>query len=103
MRQGDDLRVIVEVVDQSGTAIDISDATEIVWQLSRTTGSAVLISKTLSGGDLNLSGTTGFFFDLLDTETDLVGSHYHEAELTTDQGLKYTVLRGRVRFERTQI
>ena len=101
IHQGDDLRVIVEVIDQSREPMDIQDAQEIRWWAARNVRGPVLIQKELSEGSLHLGGPSIFFFDLQPEDTDAIpaGNHYHEAEIITYQGRVYTVMVGSLRIE----
>lgn len=96
MVQGDDLRVIVNVFDQSGSPVDISGATSIKWQLARSTNEAADITKSLANSDITITNNTGFYFDILSSETaSLSGGYHHEAEVETASGQVYTTLYGR--------
>lgn len=102
-RQRNDLRLEFIVHDENGDPVDLTDAQEITWQLSRNVGSPVLIEKTLTGASILINTPNSFMLDILDTEIDFSGSHYHEAQIITDLGLEYTAVQGRVRIDRTQI
>lgn len=95
--QGDDLRVIVTVRDQSGQLVDISGAQSIRWAVARSVNAAPEIEKTLGNG-ISINSPTSFFFDLEAAETAQLarGSYYHEADAVTDQGLTYTAISGRL-------
>ena len=101
IHQGDDLRVLVRVIDQSREPMDIQDAQEIRWWAARNVRGPALIKKALSEGSLHLGGPSIFFFDLQpeDTESLAAGIHYHEAEIITYQGRVYTVMVGSLRIE----
>lgn len=107
MREGNDLRVIVSVVDQDGVPVDISGASEIQWSVADAVGDATtLLDKTLTGTDITITGTTGFYFDIsaADSETTLgMGAYYHEALLTTGSGKAYTTLSGSLTIEEALI
>lgn len=103
MYQGDDLRLSFSVVDSYGDDVDITDATNIKWQLSSRPNSTAIISKAIGSGVV-ISAPNEFYFDLAASETDaLLGNYYHEAEITTDTGKKYTGLSGNFKIKPTQI
>ena len=96
--QGDDLRVICTVRDQSGALVDISEAQSIRYAVARGVNAVPVIEKSLNNG-IELANSSAFFFDLDSAETlPLSGGYYHEAEVVTDQGLTYTTLSGSIRF-----
>src|SRR5690554_6759017 len=101
IHQGDDLRVIVEVVDQYREPMDIQGAQEIRWWAAKNVRGPVMIEKELGRGSLHLGGPNIFFFDLEPEDTDATpaGSYYHEAEIITAQGRVYTVIVGSLRIE----
>lgn len=103
MHSGDDLQVIIEVRDQDGQLVDISDAQDITWSLSNSPTTAAIVTKSL-GVDISIASPTTFVFDLVPADTSaLNGSYYHEAEIITSSGLTYTVLNGRVTIKPTLI
>lgn len=102
-RQRNDLQVEFTVHDEEGNPVDLTDAQEITWQLSQNVGSVALIEKTLTGATITVNTPNSFIFDIADTEIDFSGSHYHEAQIVTDQGFEYTAVQGRVKIDRTQI
>ena len=101
IHQGDDLRVLVEVLDQGRAPMDIQDVQAIHWWVARNVRSAPVIQKGLTDGNLHLGGPNIFFFDLApeDTEGLAAGNYYHEAEITTAQGKIYTVMVGTLRID----
>lgn len=103
MASGDDLRIIIEVYDQNNDLVDISSASSITWALAQDVGSVAIITKSLGSG-IVINTPTSFYFDLTDTETSpLVGTYFHEAEIITSSGKKYTALQGRFTLKQTLI
>lgn len=103
MYQGDDLRLLFTVVDSGGLEVDITDSQSIKWQISERPNSVAIISKEL-GSSITINSVNQFYFDLAADETDnLAGVYYHEAEITTDTGKKYTGLSGSFTIKQTQI
>lgn len=102
VRQGDDLRIIVEVSDQDGDPVNLQDVQEIRWAAASDIGAAVDIKKKLTDTTIELGAANAFFFDLTPADTVGVpaGKYYHEAEIVTDQGKTYTVLHGTMRIVR---
>lgn len=97
IKQGNDLRVIVQVQDQTGTPVDISGAQEITWAVATgVEAQSSLLTKTLTGSEISITNDTGFFFDIEATDSDTLGSgaYYHEALLITGDGKAYTTLTG---------
>jgi len=99
LTQGDDLRVLVEVRDQSGQLVDISGAQSIKYAVAQGFGQAVLIFKELQDGIVVTNANT-FYFDITaqDSGSLDVGSYVQEVEILTSGGLTYTVLSGRIRI-----
>lgn len=103
IKQGDDLRVIVDVVDDDSNPIDITDAQSIKWAVGRKAGGTVLILKSLSSG-ITVNTPTSFMFDIESEESELLaGSYYHEVEIINNSGLIYTPLFGTLTVQRTLI
>lgn len=100
---GDDLRVIVEVYDESGSLVDISGASGITWSVAPNVNSAAVITKTLGAG-ISINTPTSFVFDILPADTSaLQGSYYHEAEIITSGAKTYTAMSGRFLIKPTLI
>jgi hypothetical protein len=91
--QGDDLRLIINVKDCSRSYVDISGATEITWSIARSVNSPALLTKTLTGGGVQIGNNHALFLDLTDTETAALptGSLYQEVEIINGSGLKATL------------
>lgn len=103
MFQGDDLRVIISVYDTLDSPVDITGAQSIIWKLAQSTDDVALITKSLGAG-ITINNPTSFYFDIESYETQtLFGQYYHEAEIITDQGLKYTGISGHVTIKKTLI
>ena len=96
--QHNDKRFVFSVVDEAGEAVDITSISEITWVLARNVNSAALLTKTLSGGDIQMTGTDAFYFDFADTESATVGQTgrlYHECRVTLSTGEKRTAFAGK--------
>lgn len=103
MRQGDDIRVIVDVVDGDGNPIDITAAESIKWQAAANASSMPVIEKSLVNG-IEINTPTSFMFDISAPESEILnGNYYHEAEIINDQGLIYTPIYGRLTVSKTLI
>lgn len=97
MYQGADLRVIMsEITDETGLAVDISDAQDIEWWVARTARAATpILKRSLSDGSITINNPTSFFFDLLPADTEgMQGAYYMEARIWTDQGFNDVALAG---------
>lgn len=90
-----DLRVIVNVVNQDDEAMDIQDAQSIRWWVAKNKSEYPSIVKSL-GSTISLGGPSIFYFDLDsdDMKTLAAGEYYHEAEIITYQGRVYTIMSG---------
>lgn len=94
--QGDSLRVVASVYDQSRDEVDIQDVDSIRWWLARSVRHEPVIRKGGVHGGINLGGPNVFYFDLFPAETAPLapGNYYHEAEVITRSGHVYTVMMG---------
>lgn len=115
---GNGLDLIVEVRDDQGELIDISQATDIVWTLSENVGDAPIVTKNLISG-VTIASNSTFIVSILPSDTKLARniywpalsvanftgtpnqaqidqSYYHEATVTTADGDVYSVISGRV-------
>lgn len=103
MKQGDDLRVIINVVDDDGLPIDITQSDSIKWSAARSVNSAAVLEKSLLTG-ITINSPTSFIFDIESTESELMsGTYYHEVEIINDAGLIYTPLFGQLIIQKTLI
>lgn len=118
--QGDDLRLICQVVDQQDEPVDISGASDIVWRVSDDVGGVEIASASLNAG-IQITDNTGFYIDISsaitaqfndttywpDLRTSLIrpeqinktairDSYHHQARITTSSGRSHTVLDGRL-------
>jgi len=95
MIAGDDLRIIVDVVDQAGDPIDISEAQEITWSVAPSQNKTATVTKTLTGGGIIITNNTGFYFDILGSESSQLNRrNHHEVEIVTAGGQSYTTVYG---------
>jgi len=103
MKQGDDLSVIVSVVDGSGLPIDITDAESIKWSAARSVNSVAILEKSIGDG-ITVNSPTTFIFDITSAESELMsGNYYHEVEIINNTGLVYTPLFGQLVIQKTLI
>lgn len=76
MVQGESKLLSYDVVDEDGTAVNVTGA-ECTWELSRYQGEVAILTKT-TADDITVSGTT-IEVELAATDTeDLDGLYYHE-------------------------
>ena len=101
VHQGDDLRVLVEVVDQDDEDMSVQDVQEITWALAKNVDQPILVEKKFTEGQVHLGGPSIFYFDIEPDDTDGLepGYYYHEAEVVTYQGRRYTVMVGIVKID----
>lgn len=97
---GDALLITVDVEDDNGNAVDISNANSIEWYLKNdetdADGEAVL-SKTLAGGGISITDGAGGQFEIkIDTgETDgEAGTYHHRSRLEDSNGDRSTLFHG---------
>ena len=105
MFSGDDLDLVVTVVDADSAVVNITGADPVRWQLGRLATGAVigpshpgqpLVSKAISGGIVVASGISGILtISLDDTDTAALrgGDYYHELEMVLG-GKRTTVMYG---------
>lgn len=97
MHAGDDKTILVTVQDLDNNAVDITGAT-VRWRMGRSANKTADVIKKTGGLGITLNAPTSGQFTITlgaaDTE-HLLGSFYHEAEITFLTGAKSTVLSGR--------
>lgn len=104
MTQGDTKTLVVSVKDAEGNAVSITDAT-IKWRAARSYGKTAVVSKSTVSGVQITNGAGGVFAVALlpaDTE-DLIGTYFHEAEVTFADGTVSTVLTGTMKINKQLI
>jgi hypothetical protein len=104
MPNGDGGMFLFVVRDQDGDFFDLTGAAEITFLVADTLGGTVRILKTLSDGDIEISGTGRDFHLTLtrDDTTDLVRiKNYFEATVLTTGGIHHTVVSGIFRAPET--
>lgn len=87
MVQGDTVALDFAIVDNAGDAVDLTGAS-IKWHMARSVYSEPDVEKALSDGIAFVDDGEGTFtvtLDSADTE-DLVGTFYHEVEITDSNG-----------------
>jgi hypothetical protein len=98
---GDAVAPVVTVLDPAGNALDISTATEIVWNLKSAPQVAPALEKrfTLGGIAFVTDGTDGRFQVAVQTgdTANLAGRWKQQAEIFDAAGAQSTVLIGAVR------
>ena len=79
--QGESKVLAYSVVDADGDAVNVTGAT-ITWELSRSLGGAAILTKSTTGGDIDIAtSTVEVTIDATDTE-DLEGLYWHELTIT---------------------
>ncbi len=83
---GNDDTIDLTVVNSSGTAVDISTATEITWKLATSeSADTAMISKSQSGGTITFitDGTNGQIrIDTSTSDWDTAGTFYQQCIVT---------------------
>ncbi|QDP55386.1 MAG: hypothetical protein Tp176DCM1853251_70 [Prokaryotic dsDNA virus sp.] len=95
--QHNDGRFVFTVYDENGDEEDITSVTEIEWIVARSRAGTPLLTKTLTGGGVQLTGTASFYFDFADTDSGtlgVTGRLYHECRLTLSTGEHRTAFAG---------
>lgn len=97
---GDDAQPEFTVLDADNQPVDISSVADITWELQRDAGSAILVTKTKTGGGIIFAtdGTDGKFIVkiLAANTTPLSGFYIFDAKLTDFDGNLTTVATGRI-------
>jgi len=99
--RGDDLTVLIPVLDEDGANLDLSGGTARWWvgKTVNSTGANVLIDKSTADVTMTITSASGLYtltipIEPADTEALEAGNWYHEAEVITSGGLVYTVTTG---------
>lgn len=97
MVRGDDLRVIVDVVDSDGNPIDLVSSQSIKWGVSRSFGWPPILEKTTSDGSVFIVGSQ-LQFDITANDSASLpsGKLNQEIELTNATGKVRTFARGTI-------
>lgn len=112
--RGDDVKVLVSVMNPSGQEYDISGASEIVFVVASGEwvggniypGGTVDFEKTLTDGDIQIAGTGyQFLVDIkgADTANLDVTQRYYEVRVTSSSGENSTVSHGIFSAQNTMI
>lgn len=98
--QGDYVVPVFTVYDPENVIVDISTVSEITWYVRRDTATAVLLTKTMSGGEISFvtNGSDGKFQVTVDSASTagLDGFYMHYATITDFSGHITTVTVGRM-------
>lgn len=104
--RGDYRLFVVDVTDENGNLIDITGFSEIEYIIADERGGSVELSKSLTGGSINIAGT-GYQFTMAITEADSAALSknllYHELRLTDGGGEAQTLLAGLFRSPDTML
>lgn len=91
---GDAVTLTVNVTDSSGTAIDLTGYTDIVWNVKRfDTDTTVVLTKSLGNG-INITNASGGVFQASIANNDtgeLSGNYRHDFVLTDAGGDEVTL------------
>jgi hypothetical protein len=97
---GDDVTPVFTVIDQNGTAVDISGVSEITWTARDEAEDTALVTKTKSGGTITFvtDGTDGKFqVAITSTDTGALSGYYlHQASIKDVLNRVTTVTVGRM-------
>lgn len=99
---GDSLEITITVDDADGNDKDLSGAS-VSWALAEKPGGAAVLDGSSTGVTVSVTNAaTGEVTVTIagGTTDDLVGSYYHELEVTDSAGDVDTVARGRFDVER---
>ena len=93
---GDSIILKFNAVDEYGDVINLTGAT-LKWQLAQNATATPLLTKTVGAG-ITVTNASGGLFEVrlsfFETRTLSPGNFYHEVELTTSGGDKYTIFNG---------
>ena len=103
--QANDKGFLFTAYDQDGALLDVSAANEITFIVSDQVTSAILLTKTLSGGTVTLNNAHQFSIDITSAESGAlpVGALYCEVGLVNSGGDKYTLGAGPFKVQDTRI
>lgn len=102
--QHDDFIIYFQVVDGDGVFVDVTVATEIVYEVADSITGTEQFKKTLSASEIGFQNSNTVYVELTSTETGLTpGNYYHELRLTNATGDNSTVLKGTYTIEDTRI
>jgi hypothetical protein len=104
--QHGDKRFFMEATDQDGVPLVLSAFSEITFIISRSVNSAILLTKTLTGATITITGGGVFYFDISNVESGALptGSLYCEVQLiATATGDQQTIGAGHFRNQNTRI
>lgn len=104
--QGDTLTIDADIVDEDGTALDLTGYQAIRWVLAEQYGGGdPLVEKTAAGGGITVvsapNGEVRVAVEPADTDAVSPGQYRHELEVTDDNGDVSTVLVGTVEILRS--
>lgn len=106
-KSGDTMRLQFPVVNEDGSAANITGATPRFEMFDRDTGEVVLTSEGVSpGAPAVITNAVGGIFEVISEAeiTDLYeGAYYYEAEITDLSGNVSTVTEGSILFTRQRL
>ena len=91
--QYDDKRFRFNAINQSGSALDVSTAQEITFKILTRVNGTTLLTKTLTGGTIQIGINTQFYLDITSAESGGlgVGRKYCQARVFNSAGDVQTV------------
>lgn len=96
---GNDVTLSVTVLDtDTGDALDLTGAQELIWALAKNAQATAILTKTLLDGVTITDAPLGLVDVVLEADDlePLRGIYYHEMRLTNAAGRKTTLLFGAV-------
>lgn len=86
--RGDYRRIIVNVIDANGSAVDISGFSEIEYVIANDVNSAPIVSKTLGAGIVIGGDNASFVVTLSEADTALLTQEYSYQECRLTNGVE---------------
>jgi hypothetical protein len=93
---GDTKVITIAIVDENGDAVDVSDATSIIYGVYGRDGGEALISKALAGGVVAEENIVTITLDPDDTGDLGPGTYIHECQIIQLDNSVHTVLQGKL-------
>lgn len=102
--QHDDLQVFFDVIDNTGAVVDVMQFSEVTFVIAASVTGTIYVTKTLTGGDVVLSGTGQMTATISAADTLLipVGVSYSELQGVA-AGVTQTLIAMTVVMEDTRI
>lgn len=104
LQQGRDRRLLVTVKDQSGSLVDITGASDILYEIAEEPGGSPLVSYSLSDANIAVTNDSEYRIDIGASDlSELHGIYYHDSKIITSGGKEYSTLLGPIWIQQTVV